>query len=789
MRGAMYIKNITIKMVAVLIVLLILISGLSIIYYSVLGPDNNESAISTNAIKGTSPSFLNKNIKSHIIPLQANATPPNIRFQFPITITNNQSAATPNPYQQMIKLNESIYSNYIHYNQSSANFEFTYANNTIIPAWIENNNSGTLTIWLKLYSIPALSSVTIYIDFASLKTNLLNSSGIIGIGEAPQLSPAYGEYDDGGIVFPLYSNFYDTLAGYTAYSYIGSFTPVASTSPYNDVELLNDGAGTGAYILSPSNISLGNYILQTYWSYSGTADGFSISLWGDPEIIYAGGGGDTPGMYNGLTYHYEFYSTGGGTPPGGDPNMASLYTLTGNNAGTLITSAPAEGEGTYYVYSQIAFYNITSNSGTVAIYSNETGSTSPPNNITPAELYNPTYQSTANFSSIPLFASPILFGAGSGAFASYVYIYWALMRAYPPNGVMPSVQFGPTQKVYEIAFAEYGLPSGTAWSVKLNGTIRSSTTSIITFVEPNGTYSYSITPISGYRASSFSGTIFVYGSNVNVSISFTRITYSVTFKEEGLPYGTSWYVNISNGQSFIGTGTTITFNETNGSYLYTIETSNKNYATNQPSGTFTVNGGNVYIAITFNPVTYTVTFIENGLPFGTSWSITLNGITFYSTNSTIAFNETNGSYSYIISGISGYRASTYSGIINVSGNSVNVTINWTVITYAITITENGIPNGTLWSTTLTGTTFNGEYMNITLSSTTNTIIFNEPNGTYTYFIHMPFGYAGRIKSNITVTGQSIHINVLATSVIVTIAEYVIIIGVIGAAIAFVMRRR
>jgi hypothetical protein len=785
----MYIKNITIKTVAVLIVLLILISGLSIIYYSVLISDNNGSAISTKAIKGPSPSFLNKNIKSHITPFQANAAPPNIRFQFPITITNNQSTATPNPYQQMIKLNESIYSNYIHYNQSSANFEFTYANNTIIPSWIESNNSGTLTIWLKLYSIPALSSVTIYIDFASLTTNLLSSSGTTGIGEAPQLSPTYGEYDDGAIVFPLYSNFYDTLAGYSAYSYSGSFIPVSSTSPYNDVEMLNDAGNTGAYILSSGNISLGNYILQTYWSYSGRADGFSVSLWGDPKAIYHGGGGYTPGMYNGLTYHYEFYPSGGGTPPGGDPNIASVYSLTGIEAGTLITTAPAEGEGTYYVYSQIAFYNITSNSGRVAIYSKAIGSTSTPNNITPAELYNSTYQSTANFSSIPLSASPILFGAGSGAAASYIYIYWALMRAYPPNGVMPSIQFGPTQKVYEITFAEYGLTSGTAWSVTLNGTIRSSTTNIITFVEPNGTYSYSITPISGYQASSLSGTISVYGSNVNVSISFTRVTYSVTFKEAGLPYGTSWYVNISNGQSFTGTGTTITFNEPNGSYLYTIETSNKNYATNQPSGTFTVNGGNVNIAITFSPVTYTVTFIQNGLPSGTSWSIIFNGITFSSTNSTITFNETNGSYSYIISGISGYRANTYSGTINVNGNSVSVSINWTEIIYSITITENGIPNGTSWSATLTGTTFNGKYINVTLSSTTNTITFNEPNGTYSYFIHMPFGYAGRTKGNIIVSGQSVYINILATSVLVTIAVWVIIIGVIGAAIAVIVRSR
>jgi hypothetical protein len=133
----------------------------------------------------------------------------------------------------------------------------------------------------------------------------------------------------------------------------------------------------------------------------------------------------------------------------------------------------------------------------------------------------------------------------------------------------------------------------------------------------------------------------------------------------------------------------------------------------------------------------------------------LNGITKSSSNDTNIFNEPNGSYSYIISGISGYRANTYSGTINVNGNPVNVSINWTEIIYSITITENGIPNGTSWSATLIGTTFNGQYINNTLSSTTNTIKFNEPNGTYTYTIHLPSGYqSNNSKGSVNVSGNS-----------------------------------
>ena len=117
----------------------------------------------------------------------AQAAPPSIIYQAPITIDNTQSTATPNPFQQMIKIPISQFSSYIYDNNTSANFEFYYANNTIIPAWIESMNATTIVVWLKLYSIPASSSITIYIGFASKSTNLLSSSGTSGIGEAPQL--------------------------------------------------------------------------------------------------------------------------------------------------------------------------------------------------------------------------------------------------------------------------------------------------------------------------------------------------------------------------------------------------------------------------------------------------------------------------------------------------------------------------------------------------------------------------------------------------------------------------
>ena len=293
---------------------------------------------------------------------------------------------------------------------------------------------------------------------------------------------------------------------------------------------------------------------------------------------------------------------------------------------------------------------------------------------------------------------------------------------------------------------------------------------------------------SGTGNGSYSGTNNPVSITINGPITETANfieLYKIKFIETGLPSETTWYVNLSNGQSYSGTGTTITFSEPNGTYSYTIATVNKNYSPSQSSGTLTVNGSNVNIGITFNLVTYTITFTENGLPSGTSWSVTLNNITKTSTNATITISEPNGSYSYIISSISGYRANAYSGTINVNGNQVVINITWTIITYPITITENGIPNGTSWSATLTGTTFNGQSINVTLSSRNNTITFYEPNGTYAYTIHLPSGYQGsNTKGSINLSGNSATLTIKAQGTmnylwILIIAAVIIIALTIG----------
>ena len=80
-------------------------------------------------------------------------------------------------------------------------------------------------------------------------------------------------------------------------------------------------------------------------------------------------------------------------------------------------------------------------------------------------------------------------------------------------------------KYYTVTFTESNLPSGTTWAVTLNGTAESSTSSTISFYEPNGTYSYSVSSPSHYTVSPSSGYVTVNANNASVVVNYNRYAY------------------------------------------------------------------------------------------------------------------------------------------------------------------------------------------------------------------------------------------------------------------------
>ena len=83
---------------------------------------------------------------------------------------------------------------------------------------------------------------------------------------------------------------------------------------------------------------------------------------------------------------------------------------------------------------------------------------------------------------------------------------------------LPLVPFA----LYGITFTETGLKAGTSWTVTINGYTQTSTTSSMTFYEPNGTYAFVVGTVSGYTASPAIGAVIVHGANVAVSITWSK---------------------------------------------------------------------------------------------------------------------------------------------------------------------------------------------------------------------------------------------------------------------------
>ncbi|MEM3290734.1 MAG: hypothetical protein QW046_04380, partial [Candidatus Micrarchaeaceae archaeon] len=308
-----------------------------------------------------------------------------------------------------------------------------------------------------------------------------------------------------------------------------------------------------------------------------------------------------------------------------------------------------------------------------------------------------------------------------------------------------------SELVYRITISESGLPAGTQWYVNATrGPSYTSTSSIISFLEPNGTYPILIA--SGNKAYKPSigsqGFIIlsVNGGNVSKSIVFTEVVYPVTFAEYGLGSGVTWFVNLTNGESFSSTSSIISFSEPNGTYSFSIQSDNKTFYFPERGGSFSVNGGSVYITVRFVGYNYSVTFEESGLPSGVKWSVSLsNGQTFNSSTNMLTFNETNGTYRYLIlSGNTIYYSP--GGSFVVDGDNVFVTVKFSLYYYTVTFVEEGLPSNVPWTVIFNGVTQSGS----------ETLSFKAVNGSYAFSIVPIQGYRTEMyNGTITINGSSI----------------------------------
>ncbi len=293
-------------------------------------------------------------------------------------------------------------------------------------------------------------------------------------------------------------------------------------------------------------------------------------------------------------------------------------------------------------------------------------------------------------------------------------------------------------KTFSASFSEVGLPAGTEWSVTLNGSTASSTTSTITFAEPNGAYAYVVGTLPGYDAFPLSGLVTVSGATVNQEITFTVANYTVSFTETGLLPGDPWSVTFNattEGSTVTGGPDTIDFPAPNGTYAFTVDCG-PNSSTPPLYSYLTVAGGDVPIDVACTP-TFLVTFEQSDAseaPLDESWTVVFDGIaqTALDGASSIVFQAPNGTYAYSVPGLPGFVAIPPRGEVAVAGADQTTDVTYYQVNYTVSIRELGLPRGIHWSVTADGTLY--------VAPSGQAITFDLPNGTYDYQLSGVPGY-------------------------------------------------
>ena len=499
----------------------------------------------------------------------ASTLPPTTNY-VPITLYNNQTTATVANFDQMLTINWSDYSSYLNSNVSNVRFYSSSSLNSsyLLPGWIESGNTTTTTnstVWVNLTSNTISASGTLTIYMAFLPTTSSWNSTYWGL--APQLSTTYGQFDNGAHVFTNYWNFKGTSLP-NGWSSSTDFTG----SVNNGVTITSSSQNAGIY----TQLSIPNNIATDLYGLQGSENSFHITY--GSAALSSG----TYGQYFGSGYLYD-HGTG-----------SSGFNIQVETAGTTFASGGFPLQPSYYELSMI--------------------------------WQGSKFISQANYSNVisgtdSTYSSESYLGIAVYQGETFT-VYWTDMRTPPPSNVMPATSFGAVQQAvqtYTLSFHSTGLPSGTNVEIDVNGTYVNSTSGYNNFTLANGTYSYTISAISGYYTNTTSGTITINGENVSETIKWYPSWYHITFSETGFSYtGVGWEIKLTNSTSSLynnvtsGTSSYLNISKTSqGSYTYYITSYNPNYSPSPSTGTIDVVWGSpqniiTNISFTFRYVPYPV---------------------------------------------------------------------------------------------------------------------------------------------------------------------------------------
>ncbi len=365
----------------------------------------------------------------------------------PITMTNSQSSATPNPFQEEVTYNPSTYSKYESWNLGNIRFCSDAACNTQLYAWLESctpscsPSATSATAWVRLASSISGGggTLTVYMEFLPAYTNFDGNYW----GEAPSLSGTYGQYDNGASVFGLYFNGNTPTADFNVISATGytlSQTTVAYGSSTINVLQLKSNGGTASKAQVPMVYTVASlpasssYIEESVFQTSSTSENVGALGLGSSATAssYGTGGSGSTGTY----------------AIGGWVNGKDNIVYENNGAVTTAAGTATVSANTWY-YGELDYVSGGASFTTylgASLYGH----------ANPLTATNPVPPSSS------MYVAP--FSHHTGTATGNVLYDWVRVRAYPPNGVMPSVSPGSIAPNYVLAIADQ---VGSPWDVNL----------------------------------------------------------------------------------------------------------------------------------------------------------------------------------------------------------------------------------------------------------------------------------------------------------------------------------
>ena len=298
------------------------------------------------------------------------------------------------------------------------------------------------------------------------------------------------------------------------------------------------------------------------------------------------------------------------------------------------------------------------------------------------------------------------------------------------------------KKLYSVVLNSIEMPLNSYLNMSIGNIQFNTSLDRYTIHLVNGTYEYSASTSKGLFITPNNGTIVIDGHNRTINLTWSKLTYSVSINEFGLPAGTPWSVYIS-GIKYSTDSSEISINLSNGSYAFSLGYV-PGYFVSHYSSELNVSGSSVNVPLNFQQTKFNLSFEILNYSGKFPLILRIGPTSIYENTSNFSEMLPNGSYSYTIV-FPGNIWKNISGIASISDSNLNIILNAKEQFYSLSVQETGLPEGSEWGFNVSG---------VSVSGNLSTLSEMVTNGTYTLYPMVIGGYEPIIPAAITIDGSN-----------------------------------